>query len=101
MYGDSPYTLVMAGPAKTRRVELRVTDEEHALEEAAASALGVSLSEFFRVAARSRAEEILAERSRIALSDDEAAQFLDAIEHPERFAAGLAWLGDPPSVLRT
>ena len=99
MYGTSPYTSSMPGSAKTRRVELRVTDEEHALEEAAASALGVSLSEFFRAAARSRAEEILAERSRIALSEDEAARFLDAIDHPERFAAGLSWLGDSPSVL--
>lgn len=89
----------MSAPSKTRRVELRVTDEEHALEQAAASALGVSLSEFFRSAARLRAEEILAERSRIALSDDEAARFLDAIEHPERFAPGLAWIGDPPAVL--
>lgn len=89
----------MSGSPRTRRVELRVTDEEHALEEAAASALGVSLSEFFRAAARARAEEILAERSRIALSEAEAARFLDAIDHPERFAAGVGWLGDSPSAL--
>jgi len=99
MYGTSPYTLVMASTAKTRRIEIRVTDEEHSLEVAAATALGVTLSEFFRRAARESAEEVLAERSRIVLNDEEAARFLDALEHPERFDAGLSWLADRPSVL--
>jgi uncharacterized protein (DUF1778 family) len=83
---------------KTRRIEIRVTDAEHSLEEAAATALGVTLSEFFRRAARESAEEVLAERSRILLDDQEAARFLDALDHPERFEAGLAWLADRPSV---
>ena len=61
----------MAVPAKSRRIEIRVTDEEHAVEEAAAQTLGVTLSEFYRQAARARAEEILAERSRVVLDDDE------------------------------
>ena len=91
--------MVMASSAKSRRIEIRVTDEEHSLEEAAATALGISLSEFFRSAARSRAEEVLSERSRIVLTDDEAARFLDAVDHPERFEPGLAWLADRPSVL--
>jgi uncharacterized protein (DUF1778 family) len=99
MYGTSPYTSLMASSAKTRRIEIRVTDEEHSLEEAAATALGVTLSEFFRRAARESAEEILAERSRIELDDAEATRFLDAIEHPERFEASLAWLAAGPSVL--
>ena len=89
----------MARSAKTRRIELRVTDEEHSLEEAAATALGVTLSEFFRQAARDSAEEVLAERSRIVLNDEEAARFLDALDLPERFEAGFAWLADRPSVL--
>ena len=89
----------MASSAKTRRIEIRVTDEEHQLEEAAATALGVTLSEFYRRAARASAEEVLAERSRIVLDDDEAARFLDALDHPERFESGLAWLADRPSVL--
>ena len=91
--------MVMASSAKSRRIEIRVTDEEHSLEEAAATALGISLSEFFRGAARSRAEEVLSERSRMVLTDDEAARFLDAVDHPERFEPGLAWLADRPSVL--
>jgi uncharacterized protein (DUF1778 family) len=89
----------MASSAKTRRIEIRVTDEEHRLEEAAATALGVTLSEFYRRAARASAEEVLAERSRIVLTDDEATRFLEALDHPERFEPRLAWLADRPSVL--
>jgi uncharacterized protein (DUF1778 family) len=99
MYGTSPYTVLVASSPKTRRIEIRVTDEEHSLEEAAATALGVTLSEFYRRAARASAEEVLAERSRIVLNESEAARFVDALDHPERFEAELAWLGDRPSVL--
>lgn len=89
----------MASTARSRRIEIRVTDEEHAFEEAAAQAMGVSLSEFYRRAARASAEEVLAERSRITLDDDEAAAFLDALDHPERFEAGLRRLAERPSIL--
>ncbi len=61
--------------------------------------LGITLSEFCRRAARVSAEEVLAERSRIVLNEDEAARFLDALDHPERFESRLAWLSDRPSVL--
>jgi len=66
-YGASPYAHRMATPARSRRIEIRVTEEEHAAEDSAARTLGVSLSEFYRQAARERAEEIPAERSRIVL----------------------------------
>ena len=81
--------MVWPAPAKTRRIEICVTDTEHAFEEAAAQAFGVSLREFFRRAARASAEEVLAERSSITLNDGEAACFLDALDHPGRFEAGL------------
>ena len=45
------------------------------------------------------AEEVLAERSRITLDDEEAARFLAAIDHPERFEPGLQRLAARPSVL--
>jgi uncharacterized protein (DUF1778 family) len=89
----------MASSAKSRRIEIRVTDEERAVEEAAAQALGVTLSEFYRQAARASAEQVLAERSRVVLDDDEAARFIDALEHPERFERGLQRLAERPSVL--
>lgn len=89
----------MAPPARSRRIEIRVTEEEHAAEDAAARALGVSLSEFYRHAARERAAEVLAERSRVVLDDDAAQRFLDALDRPERFVDRLRWLGEPSSVL--
>jgi uncharacterized protein (DUF1778 family) len=89
----------MATTAKTRRIEIRVTDEEHELEEAAATTLGISLSEFYRRAARESAEDVLAERSRIELNEEEAVRFLDALEHPERLEAGMARLAARPPVI--
>jgi uncharacterized protein (DUF1778 family) len=96
---DLPYTDLMATPVRSRRIEVRVTEDEHAAEDIAARTLGVSLSEFYRQAARERAAEILAERSRVVLEDNAAQRFLDALDHPERFADRLRWLADRPSVL--
>lgn len=75
---------------KTRRIEVRLSDEERRLDAAAASALGESLSDFFRRAAQSRAQEVLADQRAIALGEKEAARFLDALERPdESTIAGL------------
>jgi uncharacterized protein (DUF1778 family) len=65
---------------RTQRLELRLTDDERQLDGAAATAVGETLSDFFRRAARVRAEEILTDRQQILLSDEEAARFLDALE---------------------
>lgn len=89
----------MSVPAKSRRVELRISDEERRMGEAAAAALGLSLSEFVRQAARGRAEEVLRERVTIAVSQEEAARLLDALDADapppavmrELFARTLPW----------
>lgn len=65
---------------RTQRLELRLTDEERELDQAAASAVGETLSDFFRRAARSRATDVLTDQRRIALTEEEAARFLDALE---------------------
>jgi uncharacterized protein (DUF1778 family) len=65
---------------RTQRLELRLTDDERQLDGAAATAVGETLSDFFRRAASARAREILADRQQIVLSDEEAARFLDALE---------------------
>jgi uncharacterized protein (DUF1778 family) len=57
---------------RTQRLELRLTDEERSTDQAAAAAVGESLSDFFRRAAANRAADVLAE--------DEAIRFLDALE---------------------
>jgi uncharacterized protein (DUF1778 family) len=65
---------------RTQRLELRLTDDERQLDSAAATAVGETLSDFFRRAATARAQEVLADNHRIALDQDEAARFLDALE---------------------
>jgi uncharacterized protein (DUF1778 family) len=85
--------------AKTRRIEIRMTDEERDLEQAAAAARGQTLSEFVRQAARHEAEQVLAERTSIVLNPEEASRFLAALDDPTSFEAGLGRLTDRPSVL--
>src|SRR5947207_1868849 len=58
-----PYTASM----RTQRLELRLTDEERSIDQAAAAAVGESLSDFFRRAAANRAADVLADQRRIAL----------------------------------
>lgn len=74
--------------AKTRRIEVRLSDEERQLDAAAASVLGESLSDFFRRAAQARAQEVLTDQRMIALSEPEAARFLDALEWPDEATVG-------------
>lgn len=71
---------------KTRRIEVRLSDEERQLDAAAASALGESLSDFFRRAAQARAQEVLADQRTIGLSEVEVTRFLEALERPDERA---------------
>jgi len=85
---------------RTRRIEIRVTEDERALEEAAATTQGETVSEFVRRAARAEAERILAERTRIVVDDESAQRFLRALEEPGKAAErALRRLTEKPSVL--
>ncbi len=97
-----PYNAGMASSptTKTRRIEIRITEEERSLEQAAATVNGETLSEFVRRAARHEAERTLAERTRYVVDDDEAQRFLTALELPSPAAEeGLRRLIEKPSVL--
>jgi uncharacterized protein (DUF1778 family) len=97
-----PYNACMEPSAttKTRRIEIRITEEERSLEQAAATVAGESLSEFVRRAARREAERTLSERERYALDDEAAQRFLAALERPSAEAErGLRRLIEKPSVL--
>jgi uncharacterized protein (DUF1778 family) len=72
-----PYAL----PVKTRRIEIRITEEERDLEQAAAVS-DETLSGFVRRAARCEAERTLAERTRYVLDGEAAQPFLSALERP-------------------
>ena len=65
---------------RTQRLELRLTDGERQLDSAAATAVGETLSDFFRRAASARAQEVFADQRQIPLNKDEAARFLDALD---------------------
>ena len=102
MSGQKPYIASPMEPvtsAKTRRIEIRMTDEERELEQAAAAARGQTLSEFVRQAARREAEQVLAERTSVVLNPEEATRFLAALDDPSSFEAGLGALTERPSVL--
>ena len=83
----------------TRRIEIRVTDNDYKVVHSAADASGVTLAEFCRRAARERADEVLADSATIVLDDRDAARFVAAIENPDRFKTGLRRLTARPSVL--
>ncbi len=92
--------MVSNAPTKTRRIEIRITEEERSLEQAAATASGESLSEFVRRAARREAERTLAERTRYVVDDEAAQRFLAALEQPSPDAErGLRRLVEKPSIL--
>jgi len=102
MSGRMPYTTGVASSSltKTRRIEIRITEEERALEQAAATVNGETLSEFVRRAARREAERTLAERTRYAVDDEAAQRFLAALEVPTADAErGLRRLIEKPSIL--
>jgi uncharacterized protein (DUF1778 family) len=92
-----PYTLYLASGAttKTRRIEIRITEEERDLEQAAAAVSGETLSEFVRRAARHEAE-----RTRYVLDDEAAQRFLTALEQLSPASErGLRRLTEKPSAL--
>jgi len=68
---------------RTNRLELRLTDDERDLDAAAAAAVGETLSEFFRHAARERAAQIIDEQRTITLNETEARRFADALDTPD------------------
>lgn len=83
------------------RVEVRISEDDRRLGEAAAAALGVSLSEFVRQAARARAEEVLREKTSITLDDDAAARFLAVLDADAPPPEGLRELLARPTPWRT
>jgi uncharacterized protein (DUF1778 family) len=87
-------------PTKTRRIDIRITEEDRSLEQAAATASGESLSEFVRRAARREAERTLAERTRYVVNEEAAQRFLTALEeHSPDAERGLRRLLEKPSIL--
>ncbi|MBA2522875.1 MAG: DUF1778 domain-containing protein [Solirubrobacterales bacterium] len=85
--------------ARASRIEIRVSDEERAMLQAAADAQGEKLIEFVRRAARADAEQVMAERASIAVESERAEAFLAALVQPAAEAErGLRRLTALPGV---
>ncbi len=83
-----PYDVRTIILMRTQRLELRLTDDERQLDSTATTAVGKTLSDFFRRAASARAQEVLADQQRIVLNQDEAARFLDALDAVDQGTIG-------------
>jgi uncharacterized protein (DUF1778 family) len=61
----------------------RLADEERDLDASAAGAVGETLSEFFRRAARDRAVQMIDEQRTVNLDEAQARRFLEALDLPD------------------
>lgn len=89
----------MAGsPARTEKLDLRLTPAAKRLLQDAAAASSRSVSDFVLESALARAEAALPDRQRFGLDAEHWAAFQAALEAPARPLPRLARLLDQPSV---
>jgi uncharacterized protein (DUF1778 family) len=85
-------------PARTAKLDLRLSPEAKQTLQAAASAVRRSVSDFVLESALVRAEETLADRTRFGLDADQWKAFLEALDAPPRDLPRLERLFREPSV---
>jgi uncharacterized protein (DUF1778 family) len=83
---------------KTGRIDLRTTELQRALLEAASEAEGASLSEFILRAATRAAEETLAERQMSLLPQPDWEAFMERLNEPPRDLPDLRKFLERPTV---
>ena len=83
--------------AKTSRIELRATDDDRALLDRAASALGTDRSSFLLSQGRLAAQRVLADREQFVLDADAQQEWERINSRPARSLPGLARLLERPS----
>lgn len=79
----------LTGPAKSERLNIRVTDTEKALVERAARASHTSASQFVVQAALRSAADVLADQTRFRLPADEWAAFASMLDRPAQVVPAL------------
>ena len=67
---------------KDRRFQLRASAREETLIKVAAERQGVNITDFILSAAREKAEETLADRTRFVLQEEQWKQFMQALDRP-------------------
>ncbi|MCL2090774.1 MAG: DUF1778 domain-containing protein [Micrococcales bacterium] len=87
-----------AGPAKSERIALRVTTRQKQTIEAAAAALGRSVTDFAVQVAVARADEVLADQRTFSVPAERWAELEALMDAPVEPNPGLADLFAAPSV---
>ena len=88
-----------AKPARSEKLDLRLTPADKQMLQAAAAASRRSVSEFVLESALTRAEETLPDRRRIELNAEDWAAFQAALDAPVRPLPRIARLFREPSIL--
>ena len=73
----------MASTTRSKRIDVRVTDEQDALIREAAAAAGQTVTAFLLSAAEERARAMLDERRHLVMSDRAFAAFAVALDAPD------------------
>jgi uncharacterized protein (DUF1778 family) len=95
MYGNCVYDERMP---KTKRVDLRIDDDDDQMIRQAAEVAGMTVSHFMVVSAREKAEQILVDRAFHLLDEGAWDQFVARLESPPRYKPELAKLFVEPDV---
>ncbi|MGA2162940.1 MAG: DUF1778 domain-containing protein [Solirubrobacteraceae bacterium] len=83
---------------RSRRIDVRVTDEQDAIIREAAMLAGETLTAFLLSAAQERARELLDERRHLVMSDHAFERFAEALEAPAERAPALTELFRLPRI---
>jgi len=84
LYAQMAYTCLLVAETKDQRVHLRVAASDDELFRSAAAAANESLSEFLVESGRERAERLLADRTRFAITPTQWRRFTAALDRPPR-----------------
>ena len=83
---------------RNRRFQLRATAAEEELIRAAAERQGVNVTEFIMQSARERAEQSLADQTRLVVDEKQSKAFLAALDRPAQDKPRLRYLFSEPHV---
>ena len=88
----------MATRSRSRKIDVRVTDEQNALIREAAAAAGQTVTGFLLSAAEDRARTILDERRHLVMSDRAFAAFAAAVDQPGEPVGAISDLFSLPRI---
>jgi uncharacterized protein (DUF1778 family) len=85
-------------PTRSRRIDVRVTDEQDAIIREAAMLSGQTITAFLLSAAQERARELLDERRHLVMSDRAFERLTEALEGPVEQVPALTKLFRLPRI---